>query len=179
MAVDSAFNGQPVSCVQWRVHLDGDYPAIGVCLAQPTATGAIQPELQNRNPCVTTDVHLWQDSGGQGAIICFYGSGTINLVDWHINPFVLLRRRFSKPLDPVSKSAKTPYHLARCGAANHLQALFYLPIGLFARQARHHRREHIDVLKENLQIRDAILFAPSLQRVHHLLNRADEQVRVV
>jgi hypothetical protein len=60
--------------------------------------------------------------GDRGAIICFYGSGTVNLADWHINPFVLLRRRFSNPLDPVSKSAKTPYHLARCGAANHLQA---------------------------------------------------------
>ncbi len=64
----------------------GPPPAVS-CVSTLTAPSPT-PLLSNRNPCNLLDSHIFQDYGEQGALICFYGSGTVNLSDWRINPFV-------------------------------------------------------------------------------------------
>ena len=77
------------SCYTLRVELRGNLPPVTTCLqALPPARG-VQPSIANRFPCNSSDLHLYQDQGESGASICFFNTGTVNLSDWHINPFVL------------------------------------------------------------------------------------------
>lgn len=76
-------------CQHWHVQLRGNLPAIGTCFDRVVpAHASITPyNLQNHPSCGNSDLHIYQDSG-TGAVICFAGTGSANLGNWHINPFV-------------------------------------------------------------------------------------------
>jgi len=88
IAVNGKVNGEVVYCQHWRVQLHGESAATGTCLDNQGSKAGATPDLSNRYPCNTDDVHLWQDTGGEGASICFYNTGSVNLADWRINIFV-------------------------------------------------------------------------------------------
>ena len=92
-----------------------------------------------------------------------------------VRTFALIQRMVFAPTSPRQKGAIPQHSTAGTAGANfRTRASTFL----CACQARHHRREHVDVLKWHVQIGDAILFAPALQRFYQLLDCADEKIGV-
>jgi len=78
----------PATCRVLRVHLNGTQPNTGICLddSQERATRSVGPYF-NDNPCQSGDLHIYANAGLTTPIICFYGSGSVNMADWRMNPF--------------------------------------------------------------------------------------------
>lgn len=74
-------------CRTWRVHLRGELPPEVACKAAPTPTGSsLWPDTLSRS-CYGSDLHLYVDINRGGDVICFWGTGFVNLSDyWHIWP---------------------------------------------------------------------------------------------
>lgn len=69
-------------CHTLRVQLNGDQPATSTCLdPQPQANGQVQPQTAQTS-CASSDLHLWSDANYSGDLICFSGTGSVNLTDY-------------------------------------------------------------------------------------------------
>ncbi len=68
--------------------LSARYVGTGVgFLSSSPSSPLVRPRISQRDPCASTDLHLWADASGGGNVICFYNTGTANLTDYYAGWF--------------------------------------------------------------------------------------------